>query len=101
MKSNHITFPTAGRLLCVITLSIVGAIAKAAQLRQVTLAPGERASFAIAYNAIPDGQTCTQVNKVRITPPNSDRSLTLTERLTPCGNPRAWIKVTPVEAGMK
>jgi hypothetical protein len=65
----------------------------------VTLAPTAQASFEIAYNVIPDGQTCVKVDKVKITPPNADRFLTLTEQFTPCGNPRARIKITPVEAG--
>src|SRR5919199_5766052 len=64
--------------------------------RQVTLAPGAQASFQIAYNAVHEGQSCTQVSKVKIAPPNTDQFLTLTEQFTPCGAHGGLIKVTPV-----
>ena len=68
--------------------------------RQVTLAPGAQASFQIAYNAVHEGQSCTQVSKVKIAPPNTDQFLTLAEQFTPCGAHGGSIKVTPVESGI-
>jgi hypothetical protein len=71
-----------------------------ASVQEVTLAPGAEASFQIAFSALPDGQVCTQADRIRITPPQARRALTLTEQVTPCGQPEPWIRITPVEAGI-
>ena len=63
----------------------------------VTLAPGAQAYFQAAFNRIPAGQSCTTSSKLKITPPNAYRSLTLNDQLTVCGG---RINLTPVQRGM-
>jgi hypothetical protein len=65
----------------------------------VTLAPGDRASFALGFTVIPTGdQTCPESSSLLVTPPNDYTQLGIAAALNPCGG---IIHVSPVVAGLR
>lgn len=72
---------------------------RAVLMQLVTLPPGAKASFQIAYHSITEyqGQSCPKSAKVEITPPNTQNHFILTEHIQIC---RGNLKITPIRAGI-